>query len=107
MEEEVHPNKAAPHYARSVAIRITPDNNSYNPSEVAEDLCKLRIWLDKVEVSNKLTAGDTYLKYVKQHVSNLVAAMSNGIPPGAPELWTLSAAIDYLCDHLSFIEKSK
>ena len=72
---------------------------NYSPADVAENLSKLRVELQKLEPSRFVAEGRQMLEYVGQHVSNLIAAASNGTPPGAPELWTLSIAVDYLCDH--------
>lgn len=41
------------------------------------------------------------LEHANRHVSNMIAAANNGTPAGASEVWTLSVAVDYLCDHLT------
>lgn len=90
----------APHYAIAAARQVTPDDKTcYSPAGVAETLSKLRVELDGLEASRFLPNGGERLEHVKRHVSNLIAAASNGTPPGAPELWTLSIAVDYVCDH--------
>jgi hypothetical protein len=93
-------------YANAAAHQATPGDDCYSPSGLAETLAKLRVELDGMQPSRHVPEGEARLDDVRRHVSNLIAAASNGTPPGAPGLWTLSIAVDYLSGHLTkYLEK--
>lgn len=100
MADEIEPRRKVAMYAIRAALAAIKGEKSYNPSVIAENLSKLRLELDRMPPSRHVPDAANRLEQVKRHVSNLVAAASDGVPPGGPELWTLSIALDYLADHL-------
>jgi hypothetical protein len=85
----------AAHYAIEAARLATPDDENFKKAEVLDVLRQLKGELDQMSPSELREDVGAFprLEYVRKHVENLLAA---GKTPGAPELWTLSAAVDRL-----------
>lgn len=92
------PRVLAAQYAIRAARLVTSDDEDYGkggPAAVLGELRKLKGELAKVQPTDlrEDVAAFPRLEHIRTHVDNLIAS---GTAPGAPELWTLSAAIDRL-----------
>jgi len=92
------PHIMAAHRAIRAARLVTPGDEEFGkggPSAVLEELGKLKAELANVvpfDLPEDVTAYPR-LENIRAHVDDLIAS---GRTLGAPELWTLSAAIDRL-----------
>ncbi len=92
------PHIMAAHRAIRAARLVTPGDEQFGkggPTAVVEELQKLKTELANVvplDLPPDVTAYPR-LENIRAHVDNLIAS---GRTLGAPELWTLSAAIDRL-----------